>query len=132
MIAEKSEFFPIYPQTQHVSFPPRHPSSRGVFVLSANLFVWRAYLFVSVQILKCIPTSSFQAAGTLSPMDHNIQLFPFGSEYSSTANKVPPLKQKRGGYDQKVDIWAIGCLLFELLTGMGRQHAAVLGSMQTL
>ena len=85
-----------------------------------------------MQILKCITTSSFPAAGTPSPMDHNIQLFPFGNEYSSTVNKVPPLKQKRGGYDQKVDIWAVGCLLFELLTGMGQHHAAVLGSMQTL
>ncbi len=85
-----------------------------------------------MQILKCIPTSSFPAGDTPSTMDHNIQLFPFGSEYSSTANKVPPLKQKRGGYDQKVDIWSVGCLLFELLTGMGQSHAAVLGSMQTL
>ncbi len=65
-------------------------------------------------------------------MEHNIQLFPFGSEYSSMASKVPLLKHKRGGYDQKVDIWAIGCLLFELLTGMGQSHAAALGFMQTL
>ena len=88
--------------------------------------------FYVVQILKCITTSSFQAGCTPSTTEANIQLFPFGSEYSSMANKVPPLKQKRGGYDQKVDIWAIGCLLFELLTGMGQRHAAVLGYMQTL
>jgi len=41
MIAEKSKFFPIYPQTQHVSFPPLHPSSRGLFVLSAYLVLTR-------------------------------------------------------------------------------------------
>ncbi|DBA80162.1 TPA: hypothetical protein ACH3X2_007633 [Trebouxia sp. C0005] len=95
--------------------------------------------YLAPEILKCITTSSFQAAGTSkggnpagglpaggppaggfpSTMEGNIQLFPFDSECSSTAGKVPPLKQKRGGYDQKVDIWAIGCLLFELLTGKG-------------
>ncbi|DBA77197.1 TPA: hypothetical protein ACH3X1_009770 [Trebouxia sp. C0004] len=88
--------------------------------------------YLAPEILKCITTSSFPAGSTAATVEPNIQLFPFGSEYSSMASKVSPLKQKRGGYDQKVDIWAIGCLLFELLTGMGQSHAAVRGSMQTL
>ena len=53
------------------------------------------------------------------------KLFPFGDEYkngSVALSKVPPFKNAgqhgNSGYDQKVDIWAVGCLLFELLTGV--------------
>ena len=44
------------------------------------------------------------------------QLFPFGEEYQAKKAKVPLIGAKRS-YDQKADVWAVGCLLFELLTG---------------
>ena len=51
------------------------------------------------------------------------QLFPFEAEYEPRKPKVPPIGVKvppvggQRSYDQKADIWAVGCLLFELLTG---------------
>ena len=69
-----------------------------------------------MQILTCVGSNSTHTTIGASDKEDNIQMFPFGSEYSSTASKMPPLK-KKVGYDQKVDIWAVGCLLFELLTG---------------
>lgn len=72
---------------------------------------------LAVQVLKCISSVTSKPAVSLSDAQDNIQLFPFGSEYASAPSRVPPLRQK-GGYDQKADIWAVGCLLFELLTGM--------------
>lgn len=78
-----------------------------------------------LQILKHSTSSSASsstAAGDTSP-----QLFSFGDEYTSgsiTGAKVPPFRKPaqhdKSGYDQKVDIWAVGCLLFELLTGVRR------------
>ena len=64
--------------------------------------------------------------GTPSPVKSGagIQLFPFGDEYQTSiaaGSKVPPFRKagssKQPAYDQKVDIWAVGCLLFELLAG---------------
>ena len=69
-----------------------------------------------MQILTCVGSNSTHTTIGASDKEDNIQMFPFASEYTSTASKMPPLK-KKVGYDQKVDIWAVGCLLFELLTG---------------
>ena len=69
-----------------------------------------------MQILTHASVNSTHTTIGASDKEDNIQMFPFGSEYTSTASKMPPLK-KKVGYDQKVDIWAVGCLLFELLTG---------------
>ncbi len=70
-----------------------------------------------LQILKCVTGNGHGSQSAASSPDRtdSIQIYPFGGEYTSLASKVPPLKKK--GYDQKVDIWAVGCLLFELLTG---------------
>ncbi|KAL3141526.1 hypothetical protein ABBQ32_004775 [Trebouxia sp. C0010 RCD-2024] len=78
--------------------------------------------YLAPEILKHSTSSSASsstAAGDTSP-----QLFSFGDEYTSgsiTGAKVPPFRKPaqhdKSGYDQKVDIWAVGCLLFELLTG---------------
>ena len=76
-----------------------------------------------LQILKHT-SSSGGAAATPAPLDSGSQLFPFGDEYTSgdtTSSKVPPFRKaahdETAAYDQKVDIWAVGCLMFELLTG---------------
>ena len=78
-----------------------------------------------LQILK--HTASSGTSNTTAAGDTGSQLFPIGDEYTSgatTGGKVPPFKKapqlERPGYDQKVDIWAVGCLLFELLSGGSR------------
>ena len=80
-----------------------------------------------LQLLKHIASRNSPGPSTAAPADNNAvtQLFPFGDEYktnSATTSKVPPFKKAGhtgdAGYDQKVDIWAVGCLLFELLTGV--------------
>ena len=65
-------------------------------------------------------------------LDTQSQLFPFKEEYtrgSINRSKVPSLRKavqsEAAPYDQKVDIWAVGCLLFELLTGASR-HSCLL------
>lgn len=93
----------------------------------------RAYANMPLlQILKHTASSSTCSASA-SP-DTGAQLFPFGEEYtisSAPGSKVPPLRkaaqEAKTGYDQKVDVWAVGCLLFELLTGMSRRLATLLG-----
>ena len=50
-------------------------------------------------------------------------------------SKVPPLRRaaqnEAASYDQKVDIWAVGCLLFELLTGASRHSCLTDAAMLT-
>ena len=98
----------------------------------------RMHVFRLLQVLKHTDVhgspSARASTASSAALDTESQLFPFGAEYtrSSTARrKVPPLQKAAQGesapYDQKVDIWAVGCLLFELLTGTSRQsHHACL------